>query len=394
MDSKQTRPRLLAVPKQSFFLLGPRGTGKSTWLDEQLLTPKSIKIDLLLPTEYLKYKRDPEVLKRELEGRAFPDWVIVDEVQRLPEILDVVHHLLYVSKGKLRFALTGSSARKLKREGANLLAGRALSRRLFPFTSVEMGSDFDLTTALRYGLLPIAVNPSTDASREAALDGYVETYLREEIQQEALVRNLDGFFRFLQVCGVVSGQILNIAGVARDVGLARATVQGYFEILADTLVGWTLPSFRLRAKIKEVEHPKFYLFDGGVQRVLSGEIRNAPGRDQLGHLFEAFVLNEIRALDSYLSIGGQMAYWRTEAGTEVDLVWSRGARRTGVEIKHVDRWKPEYQKGLVTLLETGKIQTAYGVYAGNRRLKVGSVEVFPFREFFARILAGQILPGE
>ncbi|MEX0962505.1 MAG: AAA family ATPase [Pseudohongiellaceae bacterium] len=371
--------RLLKCPDKSFFLFGPRGTGKSVWLD-QVLANADLKINLLKSSEYLRYKRSPELLAQQVLALPEGAWIIIDDVQKLPELLDEVHALLFESNHGYQFALSGSSARKLKQSQANMLAGRALTKRMFPLSLLETGKDFELNQALSHGRLPMSVTAGSWNDRVEFLDAYVETYLREEIQQEALVRNLDSFYRFLSVTALVNGQMLNISNIAREVGVARSTVQGYFSILEDTLLGWYLPAFRNRAKVKEVAHPKFYLFDCGVQRALAGLHRDKPSAAEQGTLFESYIVNEFRALNAWQGHGAQFFYWRTPSGNEVDLIWKRGKQASGFEIKSGTRWKAEFNKGLQVLLEAGDISKAYGIYCGERRLKVGDVTVLPCRE--------------
>lgn len=373
-------PRLLSLPDRSFFLFGPRGTGKSVWL-RQVLPRTDLSIDLLKSRQYLEYKRDPGLLARQaasLSGRKV--WIVVDEVQKLPELLDEVHALLFEGADRYRFALSGSSARKLKRSEANMLAGRAVSRKMFPLSMLETGEDFSLHHALSYGQLPMSVTSVSEVDKADYLDAYVETYLREEIQQEAFTRNLDSFYRFLTVAALFNGQTVNLSNVARETGVARSTVQGYFSILDDTLLGWQLPAYRKRVKVKEVAHSKFYLFDCGVQRALVGSHRDRPSAIEQGNLFETFILNEFRALNAWYSHGGRFYYWRTPSGTEVDLIWKRGARAAGFEIKSSANWRSQYNTGLNTLLEAGEIQRAFGIYLGARRQRSGSVEVLPYAE--------------
>lgn len=371
-------PRLLPLPRQSFFLFGPRGTGKSVWLS-QVLPDAGLTVDLLRSSEYLRYRRDPSLLGREVAALAPGAWVVIDEIQKLPVLLDEVHALLFAGEGGHRFALSGSSARKLKRSGANMLAGRAWSKRMFPLSSLEMGGDFRLKEALRHGQLPLSVAAGSASDRAEFLDAYVETYLREGIWQEAFVRNLDGFYRFLTVAALYNGQVLNVSNIAREAGIARSTVLGYFGILDDTLLGWRLPAWRKRAKVKEVAHPKFYLFDCGVQRALAGLQRDEPSGAERGALFETWVLNELRALNSWGSQGTRFFYWRTEAGTEVDLIWQRGARAAGIEIKASTTWKESWNRGLRTLLGAGDIEAAFGIYGGARELRFGEIRVLPDR---------------
>ncbi len=385
--------RTLALPQKSFFLFGPRGTGKSVWL-KQRLGHAALSINLLKSGEYLRYKRDPSLLAQEaaaLKNRK--PWIIIDEVQKLPELLDEVHALLFESRHDYRFALSGSSARKLKRSHANMLAGRVSPKKMFPLSALEVGEDFTLSDALCYGQLPLSVTAASRMERIEFLDAYVETYLKEEIQQEALVRNLDVFHRFLSVTAVMNGQILNVANVARDVGVARSTVQGYFSILEDTLLGWFLPAYRNKAKIKEVAHAKFYLFDCGVQRALAGLHRDKPSAMETGMLFETFVLNEFRALNSWRSHGAQFFYWRTESGNEVDLIWKRGRQAVGFEIKSSPTWKATFNKGLNVLLQSGDVRRAFGIYRGPRVLKVGHVTVLPWERAIRMASEGNFIPA-
>ena len=344
-----------------------------------MLGHASLRIDLLKSGEYLRYKRDPALLAREAESLEDRNaWIIIDEVQKLPELLDEVHALLFESGHAYRFALSGSSARKLRRSQANMLAGRALSKKMFPLSMLETGTDFRLQDALRYGQLPLSVTSAAEAEKIEFLDAYVETYLKEEIQQEALTRNLDSFYRFLTVAALVNGQVLNVSNIAREVGVARSTVQSYFSILEDTLLGWYLPAYRNRVKVKEVAHVKFYLFDCGIQRALAGLHRDKPSALETGTLFETFILNEFRALNSWRSHGAQFYYWRTESGTEVDLIWKRGNRAGGFEIKSSPVWQEKFNKGLNALLQSGEIQLAFGIYQGERTQKVGEVTVLPY----------------
>ena len=386
-------PRLLELPKRSFFLFGPRGTGKSVWL-RQALGEAALWVDLLRSSEFLRYKRDPGLLAREVSSLADKNaWIVIDEVQKLPELLDEVHALLFENGERYRFALSGSSARKLRRSQANMLSGRALSRKMFPLSMVEIGEDFNLQEALRFGQMPMSVTSAGESDKVDYLDAYVETYLKEEIQQEALTRNLGSFYRFLTVASMLSGQILNMSNVAREVGVARSTVQGYFSILEDTLIGWHLPAYRRKAKVKEVAHVKFYLFDCGVQRALAGMHRDRPSPMEIGTLFETFILNELRALNAWRSHGAQLYFWRTPSGTEVDLIWQRGHKAAGIEIKSSGVWREQYNKGLNTLLDAGEIQQAFGIYTGERAQRFGRVRVLPYKEAMRMALEDGFIDG-
>jgi predicted AAA+ superfamily ATPase len=236
MLSTGSYPRLLQSPRQSFFLFGMRGAGKSTWARQ--VFPNAPRFDLLDEGLFQSYLRDPRLFGRELLRMATEEWVVVDEVQRLPALLNDVHR--FIEDRNVRFALLGSSARRLKQSGTNLLAGRALRRIMLPLLPEELGADFDLPEVLRFGSLPV-IWKST--AKQESLEAYVQLYLKEEIQAEALVRNLAGFARFLPIAALFHGQVLNIAGLSRDAGVARTTVAGYLEILADTHLAWMLPAY-------------------------------------------------------------------------------------------------------------------------------------------------------
>ncbi|OHD73545.1 MAG: hypothetical protein A2177_12115, partial [Spirochaetes bacterium RBG_13_68_11] len=365
--------RSLSLPDHSFFLFGPRGTGKTTWLRSVL--PDALWFDLLRTQRFLALSRRPESFRQEIEARPSGTWVVVDEVQRLPTILNEIQALMTEHGRSYRFALSGSSARKLKRTDANLLAGRAVNRQFFPLTTAELGRETDPEQILRFGLLPqIRMEPAFAID---VLDAYVENYLREEIQQEALVRNLDSFARFLEIAALMNGQIANVAGIARDAAVARPTVQGYFSILIDTLIAFWLPAWRKRVKVKEVAGPKFYLFDPGVARALAGRSREPLDGAERGFLLETWILHELRAAMSLHATGGQLSYWRTPSGSEVDFIWSRGERAVGIEVKAAATWRREYGTPLKSLIDASAVQEGYGIYTGTSEMKDGPVRVMP-----------------
>jgi predicted AAA+ superfamily ATPase len=379
--------RLLALPNHSFFLFGPRGTGKTTWLKQVL--PNALWFDLLRTQTILALSRQPESFRQQVEARPRGTWIVVDEVQRLPHLLNEVHSLIADHGRAYHFALSGSSARKLKRLDINLLAGRAINRQFFPLTAAELNYQCNLDQVLRTGLLPqIQAEP---AHAVESLDAYVSNYIREEIQQEALVRNLDSFARFLEVAALMNGQIVNVAGIARDAAVARPTVQGYFATLVDTLIGFWLPAWRRRAKVKEVASPKFYLFDPGVVRALAGRLRESLDGSERGFLLETWVLHELRAALAFQNLGGQLHYWRTPNGTEVDFVWTRGNRAVGIEVKAATTWRSEYSTSLKTLLADRVLTSAHGVYTGTTELKDGPVRIWPLQRFLRELATGNIL---
>ncbi len=382
--------RDLALPGRSFFLFGPRGTGKTTWLRGVL--PDAHWVNLLLERELVRLLRNPGRFSEEIEALPPRSWVVVDEVQRLPVLLNEVQDLIARHGARYRFALTGSSARKLKREDANLLAGRVVNRKFFPLTAAELGDDFDVDTMLRFGALP-AVQAETggDAARIDLLSAYAENYLTQEIRHEALVKKLDSFTRFLEVAAIANAQVTNVAAIARDAAVARPTVQGYFEILVDTLIGTWLPAWRPRAKVKELGHPKFYFFDPGAVRALSGRLHETLGDSERGQLLETYLLHELRASIQRFDCGGQLAFWRTPSGSEVDFVWTRGAKAVGIEVKGSRRWRREDGAALSTLHGEKTIRKAFGVYLGREVVRAGPVLVLPLRQFLERLYAGDVL---
>jgi predicted AAA+ superfamily ATPase len=381
--------RALALPSRSFFLFGPRGTGKTTWLREVL--PKARWYNLLREQELIALVRDRGTFRNEVEALPRGSWVVVDEIQKLPSLLDDVHDLMTTHRGRWQFALTGSSARKLKRQDVNLLAGRAITRRLFPLTTAELDFKPTVDDMLRFGGLPLVRSERSHAVRVDLLQAYVETYLAQEIRAEALVRSLEGFTRFLEVVALANGQVTNLASIARDAGIARPTVQGHFEVLVDTLIGSWLPAWRPRAKIKETQHPKFYLVDTGLVRALSRRSREPLESAERGPLLETLVFHELRAHVEYAAIGGELSYWRTPSGSEVDFVWTRARTAIGIEVKATTRWRSEDGRALKELAEAGIVQQAFAVYLGERAMKDGPISVLPAPAFFRELAAGRVL---
>ncbi len=381
--------RNLPLPERSFLLLGPRGTGKTTWLRGCL--PRARWYNLLLDRELLRLMREPGTFRREIEALPHGSWVVVDEVQKLPSILNEIHDALAAAPRRWRFALTGSSARRLRRDNVNLLAGRVVTRRMLPLTAAEIGGAPTADDLLRFGGLPLVRNERAHAARIDLLEAYVETYLTQEIRAEALVRSLESFTRFLEVAALANAQVTNVASLARDSAVARPTVQGYFEVLVDTLIGAWLPAWRARAKVKEVSHPKFYLFDTGVVRALSRRLREPLEGAERGMLLETLVFHELRAQIAYSGCGGELSYYRTPSGTEIDFVWRRGRLSVGIEVKAGTRWRPEYARALAQLHGAGIVTDCWGVYLGDAPLQDGPVRVLPLPMFLRELSAGRVL---
>lgn len=382
-------PRTLTPPRGAFFLFGSCGTGKSTWIRTQLR--EALVVNLLEPQNALRLEREPALFRAQVLARPKSDWIVVDEVQRVPRLLDEVHFLME-ERGYRRFALTGSSARKLRRGAANLLAGRAVLRTLFPLTAAEIGFSVPTAQRLRFGSMPLSVTAADDRAREDYLRAFVTTYLAEEIRAEGLVRNLGSFSRFLDVAALAAGQTVNVSGISRDAGVSRETARGYFDVLTDTLIGDWLPAYRPRAKVKEVAQPKFYWFDPGVLHAAAGGFDQPLPADWDGVLLEHLVLHELKAYMHYHDTKGSLGYWATPSGGEVDFVWWRGATMTAIEVKAGHRYRPEYRAGIRSLESgfKGRLRS-WIVYRGTEELHVDGTRVLPVDAFFERLHGGDIL---
>ena len=377
--------RLLKLPKKSFLLFGPRGCGKSTWLKTHL--KEALWFDLLQNDVFFPLTSHPEVFREKVLASDRSRWVVVDEIQRVPVLLNEVHSL--IESHGYKFALTGSSARKLKRDHANLLAGRALVLGLFPLVQSEYGEEINIEEAMSFGTLPIVVDDKD--TRVGTLDAYAGTYLRQEIKEEALTRRVDAFSRFLEVAALANAQVTNLSSLSRDSGVSRATVTTYFEILQDTLIVKKLDAWTPRARIKEVGHPKYYFFDCGVVRAIQGRIRDPLSPEERGPLLETLIHHELCAALAYQDLGGKLHYWRTADGTEIDFIWQRGSRCIAIEVKSSKKWKPEFDRGFRSLLSSKVKPTAcFGVYLGSETLKKPWGLVLPAREFFQRLALGMV----
>ncbi len=385
--------RRLQLPSRSFLLLGPRSTGKTTWLRTALPEAQVRWYNLLLDRELLRLMREPGLFRREIEALPSGSWVVVDEVQKLPSLLNDVHDALASSPRRWRFALTCSSARRLRRGNVNLLAGRLISSQMFPLTLAELHTEPPVDNLLRFGGLPLVRSEQDPAARIDLLEAYVCTYLAQEIRAEALVRSLESFTRFLEIAALANAQVTNVASLARDAAIARPTVQGYFEVLVDTLIGAWLPAWRPRAKVKETAHPKFYLFDCGVVRSLSRRLREPIESAERGMLLETLLFHELRAHIAYSRCGGELAYYRTPSGAEIDFIWTRGKTSVGIEVKASARWRPEYSRTLLELQDSGTLTSSYGVYLGDTELQDHSVRVLPVGTFLQKLNGGRILPS-
>lgn len=377
--------RIFLPPKTSYFLFGPRGTGKSTLLSK--LYPKAHVFNLLLEREYQSYLAEPELFYNKVRAVPEKSWIIVDEIQRLPELLNYIHQL--IEEKKWSFVLTGSSARKLKRAGTNLLAGRAITRHLFPFTPEELKDDFDLQRCLRYGTLPLIWDSS---EKEETLRSYVETYLKQEIKEEALVHNLGGFTRFLKVAAILHGQTLNISNIARESEVARTTVNGFFDILIDTLIGYKLEAYTAKLRVREAKHSKFYFCDSGIVRALKGKYGKVDN-EEIGPLLEGFVLHILKSYQSYHKAFDEVYYWQPAEAkkTEVDFLVSKGKDLYAIEVKATNKIRPDDLRGLKAISELQGLKRKILIYTGKDSQKINdNIEVLPFEKFCELIAQNKI----
>lgn len=371
----ESTPRFFIPPEGNYFLLGPRGTGK-TWLT-RLLYEDALRVDLLDPVTFRTVSARPELLRELLDARPEVRTVVVDEVQKLPELLEVVH-LLIEERRNTRFVLTGSSARKLRRAGVNLLGGRAAHKALHPFIAAELGSGFDLGEALRIGMLPL-VRAADDPAD--ALRAYSSLYLREEVLQEGLVRNLGSFSRFLEAASFSHAAVLNVASVARESQVNRKNVEGYLHILEDLLLAFRVPVFTRRAKRAMAAHAKFYFFDAGVFRAS----RPAGPLDRTseieGAALEGLVAQHLRAWCDYSSGQRQLHYWQTRAGTEVDFIVYGDDAFHAVEVKNTTQIRPEDLRGLKRFGEDYPECSRFFLYRGTARVLRDGILCMPCEEF-------------
>ena len=364
--------RIYSLPKSSFFLFGLRGVGKSTWIRSEL--PDAHRFDLLDEGLYQELLADPEPFAGALRRLDPESWVVVDEIQRLPGLLNEVHR--FIEERGLRFALLGSSARKLRAAGVNLLGGRALWREMLPLVPEELGSDFDLDRTLEIGALPLVL--ASDSPHDT-LRAYVQLYLREEIKGEALVRNLPGFARFLPVAGIFHGQLVNVSGIARDAGVARTTVEGYLGVLEDTLLVRRLPAYEARLRVRERKHPKLYWMDPGVARAAKGA-HGSVAREEVGHLLEGWVHALLSTYMAERDLAEEIAYWAPaeSAKLEVDFLLRRGSDLCAIEVKSARRTDPGDLAGLRAIAELAGLRRRILVHRGTRPTKTeDGIDVWP-----------------
>ena len=379
--------RFFQPPEASHFLFGPRGTGKSTFLREAFAD--ALWLDLLRPEVEQRFAARPDRLRELVDGEPEAEVVVIDEVQKVPALLDVVHHLIE-RRGRRaapRFVLTGSSARKLRRAGVNLLAGRLLLTRMHPFMAAELPS-FDLALALRRGLLPVVWDSETP---DATLASYVALYIREEVQAEGLVRRLEDFARFVEVMSFSHGSVLSISEVAREAQTGRKTAEAYIGILEDLYLAFRLPVFRRRQKRQLSVHPKFYWFDAGVFR----SVRPAGPLDRPeeieGGALEGLVAQHLRAWIDYSGSNARLSFWRTKSGNEVDFVVYGEEGLWAFEVQNSGAVRARDLRGLRAFLEDYPEAQARLLYRGDERLEIRGIRCEPCEAYLAGIRPGQPL---
>ena len=373
--------RFFRIPGQSCFLFGPRGTGKSTWLRHQL--PGALYLDLLDPALHRRLVARPERLRHLLAGNQSAATVVIDEVQRAPELLTVVHAVLE-EPSPPRFVLTGSSARKLRREGPDLLGGRALLRTLHPFMAAEL-PDFSLDVALRIGLLPLTVTAPDPA---ATLEAYASLYLEHEVRAEGMTRNVGAFVRFLEAVSFSHGSLLNVSAMARECEVQRKVAARYVEILEDLLLAFHLPVFRKRAKRATVARRKLYFFDAGVFRSLrpKGPLDRPDEID--GQALEGLVAQHLRAWTAYSHHDAKLYFWRTQAGSEVDFVVYGEDGIHAFDVRNRAKVDAHHLRPLRAFRDDYPEATAALLYRGSDRLRVDGIWCVPVEDFLLGLVPG------
>lgn len=366
---------------EAMFLFGSRQTGKSTLLKERF--PKAVYIDLLKSDVRNRFKQHPEEFRESLLRYPPETLVIVDEIQKVPDLLDEVHWLM-VEKG-LWFILSGSSARKIKKSGANNLGGRAIPETLFPLVSAEI-PDFDLERAVQNGMIPRHYAVANARNRMRA---YIDLYLKEEIIEEALVQNADEFVRFMEVAAIMDGEILNYENVASDCEVSANTVKAYYKILVDTLLGFEVPAYRKVIKRKLYKAPRFYYFDVGIANHLTKRYHLAPRTPEYGHAFEHLIMQEIAAYLGYTNSDEELTYWHTYENLEVDAVI--GDARVAIEIKSKEHIDHDDKKGVTEFAKEHPDTRQIIVSRDRISRRSGDVDLYYVTDFFKALWAGEII---
>lgn len=372
--------RFFEAPNKSFFLFGPRGTGKSTWIKSHY--PTALVIDLLEPDTYRNFRAYPERLQEFVLAEKSTKIFIIDEAQKAPDLLSVVHLLIEQKKG-WQFILTGSSARKLKREGVDLLAGRAILKHMHPFMAAELKKNFSLAKALAVGMLPLIYDSKTP---EQDLKTYVALYMKEEVQMEGLVRNIEQFARFLEAISFSQASVLNCNNVARDCGVSSKTVDNYIGMLEDLLLAFTLPVFSKKAKRHLIAHSKFYYFDAGVYQTIRPKGPLDYPEEIGGLALETLIAQHLRAWLDYSNKQGQLYFWRTKSGLEVDFIVYGEIGFYAIEVKNSQKIKPEDLRSLNEFQKDYEQCQCLILYRGKEKLKKGNILCIPVSDFLMGLM--------
>lgn len=371
-------------------MFGPRGSGKSSLIKELFSKPNTLWINLLDSENYRQYLARPQLLEEQALAKPW-DWIVIDEVQKVPALLDHVHNL--IESHHLKFILTGSSARKLKRDGANLLAGRAFVNFLHPLTSWELKSDFQLDKILNWGSLPKLTHLEQEIEYREFLKAYIHTYIKEEIKEEQAVRNIEPFVKFLEVAAQMNGKILNYSKIARDSGTNSKAVERYYEVLSDTLIGFFLEPYHQSVRKRQTQHAKFYFFDIGVTKALNNglTIPTVPGTIQYGDAFEQFYILECIRLNDYLRKDFKFSYLRTKDDLEIDLIVERpGKRKVLIEIKSTTTVDNQDISRMKTIKEDLSPCEFWFVSREKTARVVDDIQVLPWDESLKKLFDGQI----
>jgi len=366
---------------ESVFLWGARQTGKSTLLKN--LFPNSLWFDLLLSDVFERLQRNPSQLREIILADTRSTPVIIDEIQRIPELLNEIHWL--IENKKIQFILSGSSPRKILRSGANLLGGRVLRYELYPLISQEI-PDFDLVKAINNGLLPrhyLSANP------QKLISAYIGSYLKDEIMAEAKIRNISSFSRFLEAAAFSNGEILNYTNIASECGVSAPTIKEYFQILEDTLTGRFLPSYQKKPKRRVILSPKFYFFDVGISNYLLKRIQIVPGSEAFGKAFEHFIYQEIYAHCNYSDLNYPISYWRTASQIEIDFVL--GDHQVAIEVKATDNVNPRHLKGLKSFAEEYSVEKLILISNDPFTRLIDNIQIMPWKIFIQKLWAGEII---
>jgi predicted AAA+ superfamily ATPase len=392
MIQKNVR-RLLPLKKYSFFLFGPRGVGKSTFLKDSF--PNALYIDLLDEKKFIELSHHPDRLESMANGLSEKSWIIIDEIQKIPGLLDEVHRL--IETYSWQFVLCGSSARKLRRGGTNLLAGRAITCNMESFSFHEFTGIIDLDFAIHWGSLPLVVK-NQDLAKDI-LNSYVNTYIKEEINEEGTVRHLPPFLRFLEIAGMMNGQVLNKQNIAREASVPRSNVDVYFSILEDSLLGHFLPAYRPNIKVREQTHPKFYWFDPGVARAAAGLVFDQPDKLWLGTALETLIYHELRVYNHIAEKERNLYYYRTASGSEIDFVIETRKRQFNtspeivcIEVKNAKKWDRRWEKTMRSIIDNPKVivKKMIGVYRGESIFHYDGMDIFPLEIFLQKLFSGEI----